>query len=194
MLLSGYLPAEHIETPTERLARLNKHRNIDVRSHSNGRPFDEIGLTIMQLAATMLGDNAERSKNPLRKAMRRRNAKTVQFSDPTYYEASDIDYSTEEDDEAGQDGEGNGRDGEAEPNEVQRPATEDRDEITAVEPVRAAGPNAENRPDLVPRNERAAEPNEAQERPSTEDSHSIEETADRSGKCLLCLRGSPIVQ
>lgn len=26
----GYLPAEHIETPTERLARLNKHRNIDV--------------------------------------------------------------------------------------------------------------------------------------------------------------------
>ncbi len=28
---SGYLPAEHIETPTERLARLNKHRNIDVR-------------------------------------------------------------------------------------------------------------------------------------------------------------------
>ena len=26
----GYLPAEHIETPLERLARLNKHRNIDV--------------------------------------------------------------------------------------------------------------------------------------------------------------------
>lgn len=30
----GYLPAEHIETPTERLARLNKHRNIDVRMHN----------------------------------------------------------------------------------------------------------------------------------------------------------------
>ena len=28
--IQGYLPAEHIETPTERLARLNKHRNIDV--------------------------------------------------------------------------------------------------------------------------------------------------------------------
>ena len=28
----GYLPAEHIETPLERLARLNKHRNLDVRS------------------------------------------------------------------------------------------------------------------------------------------------------------------
>lgn len=26
----GYIPAENIETPDERLARLNKHRNIDV--------------------------------------------------------------------------------------------------------------------------------------------------------------------
>ena len=29
----GYIPAENIETPFERLARLNKHRNIDVRLH-----------------------------------------------------------------------------------------------------------------------------------------------------------------
>jgi len=29
----GYLPAEHIETPTERLARLNKHRNVDVSNY-----------------------------------------------------------------------------------------------------------------------------------------------------------------
>lgn len=35
--VSGYLPAEHIETPTERLARLNKHRNIDVRMNSKAR-------------------------------------------------------------------------------------------------------------------------------------------------------------
>ncbi|RMZ77665.1 hypothetical protein DV738_g4267, partial [Chaetothyriales sp. CBS 135597] len=75
----GYLPAEHIETPTERLARLNKHRNID-------------------LSASMLGDNPEKSKNPLKKAMRRRNAKTVQFTAPTYYEPSEYDYS--DDDEA----------------------------------------------------------------------------------------------
>ncbi|KAL3456915.1 hypothetical protein BJX64DRAFT_269883 [Aspergillus heterothallicus] len=73
----GYLPAEHIETPTERLARLNKHRNVD-------------------LSATMLGDNLEKSKNPLKKAMRRRNAKTVTFTSPTYIEASDVEYSTEE--------------------------------------------------------------------------------------------------
>lgn len=37
----GYLPAEHIETPSERLARLNKHRNID-----NGafQPTDPVAL------------------------------------------------------------------------------------------------------------------------------------------------------
>ncbi|KAM0811263.1 hypothetical protein AB5N19_11619 [Seiridium cardinale] len=75
----GYLPAEHIETPTERLARLNKHRNID-------------------LSQTMLGDTAEKSKSTLKTAMRRRK-KTVTFTAPTYVEASDNDYSTEEEDD-----------------------------------------------------------------------------------------------
>ncbi|EOO04447.1 putative sh3 domain-containing protein [Phaeoacremonium minimum UCRPA7] len=77
----GYLPAEHIETPTERLARLNKHRNID-------------------LSATMLGDQAEKSKNPIKSAMRRRKAKTVTFAAPTYVDYSDIDYDTSEDEDA----------------------------------------------------------------------------------------------
>ncbi|KAI5806999.1 hypothetical protein EDC01DRAFT_9938 [Geopyxis carbonaria] len=78
----GYLPAEHIETPMERLARLNKHRNID-------------------LATTMLSDTAnEKSKNPLKKAMRRRNAKSVAFTSPTYIEASEYEYSTDEEEEA----------------------------------------------------------------------------------------------
>lgn len=49
----------------------------------------------------MLGDNSEKSKNPLKKAMRRRNAKTVNFAPPTYIEASDVEYSTDEDDEHG---------------------------------------------------------------------------------------------
>lgn len=44
----------------------------------------------------MLGDNSEKSKNPLKKAMRRRNAKNVTFTAPTYIEASDIDWSTED--------------------------------------------------------------------------------------------------
>ncbi|CAI6340968.1 unnamed protein product [Periconia digitata] len=73
----GYLPAEHIETPTERLARLNKHRNID-------------------LSATMLGDTADKPKNPLKKAMRRRHAKAVTWGDNSVVEASDYDYSSDE--------------------------------------------------------------------------------------------------
>ncbi|KAG8424186.1 protein phosphatase regulator [Metarhizium acridum] len=73
----GYLPAEHIETPTERLARLNKHRNID-------------------LSATMLGDQAQNKKSSF-KSMRRRR-KTVTFADPTYVDYSDFDYSTDDED------------------------------------------------------------------------------------------------
>lgn len=49
----------------------------------------------------MLGDNSEKSKNPLKKAMRRRNAKSVSFSSPTYIEASDVDYDTEDEMEEG---------------------------------------------------------------------------------------------
>ncbi|KAG6133135.1 hypothetical protein E4U36_004465 [Claviceps purpurea] len=74
----GYLPAEHIETPTERLARLNKHRNID-------------------LSATMLGDQAQKQKNSFPSIRRRR--KTVAFSEPTYVDYSDFDYSSDEEDD-----------------------------------------------------------------------------------------------
>ncbi len=52
----------------------------------------------VQLSATMLGDQAEKTKNPLKSAMRRRKAKTVTFAAPTYVDYSDIDYSTEEED------------------------------------------------------------------------------------------------
>ena len=48
----------------------------------------------------MLGDNAEKSKNPLKKAMRRRNAKQVQFSAPTYHEPPEIEYSDEDEEDA----------------------------------------------------------------------------------------------
>ncbi|KAI9801203.1 MAG: hypothetical protein M1825_003477 [Sarcosagium campestre] len=119
----GYLPAEHIETPTERLARLNKHRNID-------------------LSQTMLGDNHEKSKNPLKKAMRRRNAKTVQFSAPTYVEASDIDYSSEEGEA---DGEPDGNEVEAEP---VAHAPDEQDEITAIEPLKPKNPGKDPKTDL----------------------------------------------
>ncbi|KAF9629394.1 hypothetical protein BFW01_g10597 [Lasiodiplodia theobromae] len=112
----GYLPAEHIETPTERLARLNKHRNID-------------------LSAAMLGDSAEKSKNPLKKAMRRRNAKTVQFTAPTYVEASDYDYSSDEEDDDGEDFGG----GPVHVEDEQEHEEDDARETMTVEPLRIGG-------------------------------------------------------
>lgn len=50
----------------------------------------------------MLGDNPEKSKNPLKNAMRRRYAKTVQFAEPTYFEPSDNEYSSDEEGDEGE--------------------------------------------------------------------------------------------
>lgn len=47
----------------------------------------------------MLGDTAEKSMNPLKKAMRRRHGKTVTFGGLNYVEASDYEYSSDEEDE-----------------------------------------------------------------------------------------------
>ncbi len=55
----------------------------------------------------MLGDEEEKrqghSLNPLKKAIKRRNMRTVQFTAPSYVEPSDVEYSTEEEGE-GDDG------------------------------------------------------------------------------------------
>ena len=57
----------------------------------------------------MLGDNPEKSKNPLKKAMRRRNAKQVTFAPPQFHEAPKVEYSSDED-EAEEDYFGEGQD------------------------------------------------------------------------------------
>lgn len=44
----------------------------------------------------MLGDQAEKTRNPIMTAMKRRKAKTVTFAAPTYVDYSDIEYSDEE--------------------------------------------------------------------------------------------------
>lgn len=128
----------------------------------------------------MLSDNAERSKNPLKKAMRRRNAKTVVFSEPTYYEASDYDYSTD-DEEQDQDGLEDG--GEAEPNEMQHDQPDDQDEITAVEPLRPNASAAKSATDTSVSVVNAPDANESRVRSSTDDNAaSKSEAEDRIGK------------
>ena len=85
----------------------------------------------------MLGDNPEKSKNPLKKAMRRRNAKTVQFTAPTYFEASDNDYSTEDEEDGEGEYFGQGQDDEAANAQAQEPDASTADNNT-VEPLESS--------------------------------------------------------
>ncbi|KAL8869771.1 MAG: hypothetical protein Q9174_004021 [Haloplaca sp. 1 TL-2023] len=121
----GYLPAEHIETPTERLARLNKHRNID-------------------LSRGWVTDNQAKSRNPLMKAIRRHNVSKVQFrpddSLNEYNAAPNVDYSTEEEEEE-EEGEGEYAQDEEDGAEQQEVQASDKDEIVAVEPLKAGPRN-----------------------------------------------------
>ncbi|KAI9649417.1 protein phosphatase regulator [Ciborinia camelliae] len=87
-----------------------------------------IGKNI-DLSSAHLGDQAEKSKNPAEKAIRRRNAKTVTFAAPTYVEASDVDYSTDE-----EDGDGDFY-GQQEQQSEQQEQNVDDDEIT-IEPLK----------------------------------------------------------
>ncbi|KAI0117530.1 hypothetical protein F4776DRAFT_656154 [Hypoxylon sp. NC0597] len=136
----GYLPAEHIETPTERLARLNKHRNID-------------------LSATMLGDQAEKAKNPLKTAIRRRK-KTVMFTAPTYVDYSDIDYSTEEEDgddeKQSQQQDSQQTQQQQEQQSSQQSANDilEDDESAKVEPLKTRGPQKQVKIESVKNDER----------------------------------------
>lgn len=99
---SGYLPAETIETPQERLARLNKHRNIDVNAALS---LGDCPL-ICKLTAVMLEDHSP-SRSSSRRPFRRRGAKTVIFNNScTYYQIDSTSYDTsdgEEEDEDAQD-------------------------------------------------------------------------------------------
>lgn len=120
----------------------------------------------------MLGDNPEKSKNPLKKAMRRRNAKTVTFSAPTYFEASDVDYSTDEEQEG---------DNAAEPEPSGRSAENEnsndiQDEDMVVEPLRP-------KPKEKAVNEPEPAANDMQsDRPSMDNSESSNDVSEKPGK------------
>ena len=113
----------------------------------------------------MLGDNPERSKNPLKKAIRRRNAKTVQFTAPTYFEASDVDYSTEEEEEG---------DGEFFPHDEEGAETQNQeeevvaDDVAIIEPLNTRGPAMDPQTAIDPRVD-APGPDTASERAQTID-------------------------
>lgn len=169
LTLSGYLPAEHIETPTERLARLNKHRNIDVSKYRSGD--DAPTNHGKQLSATQLGDTAEKSKNPLKKAMRRRMAKNVTFGIPTYVDASEYEYSSDEEDAPGRDSLTNG---EVQSRERHEEEYVIADEITQADPTATRRPNGEASPER-----RTASGEEESRRGKIDDPRPSDESAER---------------
>ncbi|KAG0210816.1 hypothetical protein BGX28_008952 [Mortierella sp. GBA30] len=81
----GYIPAENIETPFERLARLNKYRNVGLSA-----PSPEWGTF----------DDPIQPLNPASLAERSQNRRSVIFTAQNeYFGASDNDWDDEEDDE-----------------------------------------------------------------------------------------------
>lgn len=126
----------------------------------------------------MLGDIPEKSKNPLKKAMRRRNGKTVQFAAPTYRDPPPMDYSTEEDED--EDGDGEHPTNQEGSNDTQNADREkETTEITAVESLAARGQENEND---VSEPKGSLDSRETDDQNSiVENEHSSDETAERSG-------------
>lgn len=130
----------------------------------------------------MLGDNHEKSKNPLKKAMRRRNAKTVQFTAPTYFEPSDNEYSSEEDEDEMDQVDHYQQENSAQQAEVaQEPQHEEETTATdVVEPLNIRAGNA------AVQTQAAAEPESAEPKTSIDRSRSSED-GERQGKCIAYL-------
>jgi hypothetical protein len=85
----------------------------------------------------MLGDTAEKSKNPIKSAMRRRKAKTVTFTASTLVEYEEPDYSTEEEDsEASHTGQQDSAEKQQQQDAAQRSADEPQDESAKVQPLK----------------------------------------------------------
>jgi hypothetical protein len=83
-------------------------------------------------------DSLEKPKNPISRAIRRRGRKQVSFADPTYRDAPQYDFTSEEEEDDDQEVEGqvetNG-DGVYAQNGHEQGQADDVDEITAVAPL-----------------------------------------------------------
>lgn len=128
----------------------------------------------------MLGDNSEKSKNPLKKAMRRRNAKAVSFSNPTYIEASDVDFATDDEME---EGDFFDHDEESSRGEEDDDSQDRQHEDMVVEPLKPKAQREKESQESEPVKAEVAEP----DRISAERSRSSED-ADSEGKQQSLLR------
>ncbi len=114
----GYIPAENIETPFERLARLNKHRNVDLTSATDDDHIQvpekiytshlvkarnasgTAGVSLHSGKLSALSRRAQGAPAPLTKEQRR-NKRGVVFGPSTYLEHSGDEYSDYDEDGGG---------------------------------------------------------------------------------------------
>lgn len=131
----------------------------------------------------MLGDEEEKKAgnplNPLKKAMRRRNAKNVQFSAPSYVEPSDNDYSSEEEEEGDGDYIGREQNGAAAQENEQR---DDVDDTATAEPLKARGQVRDGRPNSEEIANQSLNNGDLDQTTAAEDLRTSDETFDRSGE------------
>ncbi|WRT69525.1 uncharacterized protein IL334_006512 [Kwoniella shivajii] len=103
----GYIPAENIETPYERLARLNKHRNVDLAAatlleknaatvHGREKLKDVIAGKAKGLRRDFSGEVNEENIG---------GGRRVVFAPPTYVDHPGVTWSSDEDDSSADEGE-----------------------------------------------------------------------------------------
>lgn len=128
----------------------------------------------------MLGDNPEKSRNPLKKAMRRRNAKAVAFAEPTYYDAPIRDYSS---DEGSLDGET------LHSEEIAEDHNDDQQDISSdikpIEPLQIRSSQGEANDDEIHEDVRPQDAQNSQK----DDSRTSDDAFDRQGKLLTFSAG-----
>ncbi|TBU38000.1 hypothetical protein BD309DRAFT_1084333 [Dichomitus squalens] len=71
----GYIPAENIETPFERLARLNKHRNVDLASATQA----ELQESRDRLYSSRTGSNQAHTPSPIPGRQPSQNSRRIHF-------------------------------------------------------------------------------------------------------------------
>ncbi|EIW71632.1 hypothetical protein TREMEDRAFT_22249, partial [Tremella mesenterica DSM 1558] len=102
----GYIPAENIETPFERLARLNKHRNVDLAAPTQ----QEKQATRVEGLERLKGAIADKAKGVRQEKSGESpevesGSRRVVFAPPTYVDHPGVTWSTdgEDDDSEGED-------------------------------------------------------------------------------------------
>ncbi|KAG6815021.1 hypothetical protein H0H87_005768 [Tephrocybe sp. NHM501043] len=81
----GYIPAENIETPFERLARLNKHRNVDLASATQAELNENLSASQDRLRTTLSSRaGSNQSPSPLPLGGSRGHGRNIRFGGPRF--------------------------------------------------------------------------------------------------------------